>query len=933
MSRIDHGINNLVAHFLVKRPKEDGLNAEEQSRREISKVRQILEDFKEEEVTEPEDIDFVADRLRGKILQTSGHDNATRFSNLYSRFLPTLVVHKKGAILEFLDALSNESRLDANGEGRDPRDGYEADLAKPSQSWDRSAANATSDEQGMLSGRHLERLQLDGPDESEPTSTRFVNGAHNLSQTNTLRAGPYSTSIGSMVPSEAAILRDLPFTLQGLSSTTFPFADNGTLKLPASLPLPVLSLLHTLAEPSLLYRSLSIFIEAKADGLIAQSLRSAIANELRAYLGLIATIEGEIRRSNALLQDNLTSPGGLKNTMKATVTLKRCVVWTREATVGLRLMSVMAEESKSKRGGQLITFIHSFVTSNGDPFISAFAERVLSHLTKPFYNMLRRWIYDGELIDPYHEFFVVETNSSSSMGSGINPRLITASSVWEDKYKQDDEMIPSIITDEFAHKVFLIGKSLNFARHSCGDSAWVEAYAKDSSRELTYGDTASLETSIDIAYKATMARLIHLMDQKFHLFEHLDALKKYLLLGQGDFIALLMESLASNLDRPAGTQYRHTLTAQLEHAIRGSNAQFDARHVLNRLDARLLEHQGEQGWEVFTLEYKVDAPADVVLTAWSNQQYLKAFNFLWRIKRVEFSLSRTWRRCMTGARGVLGSVAVIEKLGDDWKTARCCLAEMIHLINQLQYYLLFEVIETSWNELHAKIRRPNCTLDDLVHAHRKYLEEITGKGLLGGEDASTTHKRHHKDLKPLLHEITKGMMAYRDVVEGLYGFSVAEFSRAQGDALRRDNGTRRSGSSRPSTAMDDTNNDGRSTDSPVPQPLADLMGSSDEQMLASLRKRLSDVSAHVKDRICTLLGELEIQPDHDLKFLGTAMNFNEVYKPKKRHRPQGQAPSVVSRSAVSGKDREKERDRDHDREREKEVARGQAQENGVKDKG
>ena len=205
-----------------------------------------------------------------------------------------------------------------------------------------------------------------------------------------------------------------------------------------------------------------------------------------------------------------------------------------------------------------------------------------------------------------------------------------ATSVWEYKYRLDEEMIPSIITKDFAKKVFLIGKSLNFIRYGCGDSAWVEGYSKAASKELRYGDTATLEASIDEAYKATMARLIHLMADKFKLFEHLKALKKYLLLGQGDFIALLMENLSSNLDRPANTLYRHNLTAQLEHAVRESNAQFDSPDVLRRLDARMLElSYGEIGWDVFTLEYKIDAPVDVVVTPYGSRQYLKVFNFLW----------------------------------------------------------------------------------------------------------------------------------------------------------------------------------------------------------------------------------------------------------------------------------------------------------------
>lgn len=156
---------------------------------------------------------------------------------------------------------------------------------------------------------------------------------------------PPSKAAGDLtiMPTESAILRDLPFTLQGLSSTHLPFTTNSSLTLPSTLPLPIISLLHTLAEPSLLYRSLSEFVQSKDEGLIGQSLRSAIGSELRSYLGLIATLEGEIRRAIASFDTNDPRDG----IGKAGVTLKRCVVWTREATMGLRLMSLMVEEAKS----------------------------------------------------------------------------------------------------------------------------------------------------------------------------------------------------------------------------------------------------------------------------------------------------------------------------------------------------------------------------------------------------------------------------------------------------------------------------------------------------------------------------------------------------------------------------------------------------------
>lgn len=497
--------------------------------------------------------------------------------------------------------------------------------------------------------------------------------------------------------------------------------------------------------------------------------------------------------------------------------------------------------------------------------------------------MLRHWIYDGELSDPYLEFLVSEqqedpTKDDSGRGA--------ATSVWQDKYKLNQRMIPTIITEEFAKKVFLIGKTLNFIRHSCGDAAWVESYSKSTSRELRYGDTATLERSIDEAYKTTMSRLVDLMLNKYKLLDHLRALKKYILLGAGDFIALLMESLSSYLDRPANSQYRHTLIAMLEHGIRNSSAQYDDPEVLRHLDARMLElSMSEKGWDVFTLEYKIDAPVDVIVTPFGSKQYLKVFNFLWRVKRVEFALGSTWRRCMTGARGVLGSVS--DKVGKDWKRAHCVLAEMVHFVSQLQYYILFEVIESSWNELQATLQREDCTLDDLIDAHAKYLRAITRKGLLGSTAVDFTAQ---------LHELLKNMLAYKDAVDGLYSFSVQEFTRRQDFSAKIE--TRTAAGKWGVSDKDAQTED--NLDSPIPDgagrragahsvnsPLLPsglaLGGGNEDDLLPALRDRLAVLANDFKSRVNVLLGDLLTQPDLDMRWLAMVMNFNEAaYHPVKR---------------------------------------------------
>lgn len=854
----------------------------------------------------PADTNSAHDLIRRKLLrENASPEKAARFSNLYSRLLSMPVLNQKWRILYLLYSLSDD-QVPVNGL-RSPLVEVDQQRLMKEKIQQRYHERTDSDQSEKYSHRGSaelrtnfespKRLPAKPPSRDQPQKTIPDDRQTGLGVTT--RTAETNDSVAF---SELELLKDLPFNMQGLSSNSYRFESANTVKLPPNLPIPILSLLNTLAEPCLLYKTLSNFINGQDGGLVNQSLRAAISGELRSYLGLVATLEGEIRRALAAIEKGDDDKKGVR---AAGVTLKRCVIWTKDATMGLRLMALVVEDSQQKRGGQIISLIHGLLSSHGDPFVASFAERLLIHVARPFYDMLRHWIYDGELVDPYHEFFVVESDPSSR--ADIDPRRV-ATSVWEDKYKLKADLVPSIISDDFAQKVFLIGKSLNFIRHNCGDSDWVIQYSQTNSKSLDYADTshANLSASIDAAYQTTMSRLTFLMSSKFHLFTHMQALKKYLLLSQGDFIDLLVESLAPNLDRPAHSQYRHNLTAQLEHAVRHSNAQYDDPEVLRRLDARMIElNKNDTGWDCFTLEYKVSPPCDVVITQWANTQYLKIFNVMLRVKRVEFSLNTTWRKCMTGARGVLSQVE--NKLKVDWKSARCLIAEMVHFVNQLQYYILFEVVESSWETLQKTVNKPDATLDDLIEAHTSYINRIVQKGLL----ASSAEREDGFLVQ--LHNMLKCMLSYREVVESLYSYSVAEFTKRQQFSARIEKRTaagkwgitEKDFSSRASTPVTVTSRADRwsgvsddNVDSPMLLPLS---ASDDASLLAGLRKQMRELTNEYHMRINVFLYDLAHQSDVDLRFLGVVMNFNEAYKPVnyRRHRRrekakdgQTQAPST-----------------------------------------
>ena len=102
------------------------------------------------------------------------------------------------------------------------------------------------------------------------------------------------------------------------------------------------------------------------------------------------------------------------------------------------------------------------------------------------------------------------------------------------------------------------------------------------------------------------------------------SIRKYLLMGQGDFMQCLMDSLAVELSNPAVHIHRHSLQAQLETAVRMSNAQYHDPEFQQRLDIKLLESSpGDKGWEIFMLDYRLSdlPPMATVFTEDLMQDY------------------------------------------------------------------------------------------------------------------------------------------------------------------------------------------------------------------------------------------------------------------------------------------------------------------------
>ena len=257
---------------------------------------------------------------------------------------------------------------------------------------------------------------------------------------------------------------------------------------------------------------------------------------------------------------------------------------------------------------------------------------------------------------------------------------------------------------------------------------------------LGYGETDALELLVSEAAKRIDKHLLDVIYNRYRFKDHCLAIKRYLLLGQGDFVQYLMDIVGPELSEPANTISTFKLAGLLETAIRSSNAQYDDRDILDRLKVKMMPHNpGDRGWDVFSLEYDARVPLDTVFTESVMSRYLRIFNFLWKLRRVEHALIRTWKtmkpNCITSRSFIKLQQTVKVKLLSTLRKCQVLWDEMNHFVSNLQYYIMFEVLEVSWSNFSNEMEAAK-DLDDLLVAHEKYLYSIVEKSLLGERSQS-----------------------------------------------------------------------------------------------------------------------------------------------------------------------------------------------------
>ncbi|KAM4715310.1 gamma-tubulin complex component 2 [Anableps anableps] len=534
-------------------------------------------------------------------------------------------------------------------------------------------------------------------------------------------AGDQAVTIGTLpLPSqEQFVVEDLLFVLVGVDGrdiTAQPVLgrQNRSFIVDATLDMSIKELVNRILPVPSYYSTITRFIEEKSSfeyGQVNHALTAAMRTLMKEYLILVTQLE-HLQRQGLLSLQKLWFY--IQPTMR-----------TMEI-----LASIASSLDKGEcMGGATLSLLHDRTFNyTGD----SQAQELCLYLTKaasvPYFEILEKWIYRGIIKDPYSEFMVEEHElQKEKIQEDYNDKY------WDQRYTIVQHRIPSFL-QKMADKILSTGKYLNVVRECGRDVTCPDA------KEVLYTlkERAYVE-QIEKAYNyASKVLLDFLMDEK-ELVLRLRSIKHYFLMDKGDFFVHFMDLTEEELKKPVDDIVPPRLEALLELALRMSTANTDPfkddlkidlmpHDVITQL-LRVLAIETKQekaiinaeptdvalsGLEAFSFDYIVKWPLSLIINRKALTRYQMLFRHMFYCKHVERLLCNVWISNKDFKLYTLPSAK--------WFAAAFALRQrMLNFVQNIQYYMMFEVMEPTWHVMENNLKTAS-NIDDVLCHHTSFLD-------------------------------------------------------------------------------------------------------------------------------------------------------------------------------------------------------------------
>uniref|UniRef100_A0AAY5KX37 Gamma-tubulin complex component n=1 Tax=Esox lucius TaxID=8010 RepID=A0AAY5KX37_ESOLU len=542
----------------------------------------------------------------------------------------------------------------------------------------------------------------------------FITGA-------TPAGGDPTVAIGTLpLPAqEQALVDDLLFVLIGVDGrdiTAQPVLgrQNRSFIVDPTLDMSVKELVNRILPVASYYSTITRFTEEKWSfeyGQVNHALTAAMRTLMKEYLILVTQLEHLHRQGMLSLQK----------------------LWFYIQPT-MRTMEILASIASSVdkgdcMGGSTLSLLHDRTFNyTGD----SQAQELCLYLTKaasvPYFEILEKWIYRGIIKDPYSEFMVEEHElQKEKIQEDYNDKY------WDQRYTIIQHRIPSFL-QKMAGKILSTGKYLNVVRECGRDVTCPDA------KEVLYTlkERAYVEQIEKSYYYASKVLLDFLMEEK-ELVARLRSIKHYFLMDKGDFFVHFMDLTEEELKKPVDDIVPPRLEALLELALRMSTANTDPFKDDLKIDLmpydvitqllRVLAIDTKQekavinanpplvalsGLEAFSFDYIVKWPLSLIINRKALTIYQMLFRHIFYCKHVERLLCNVWISNKTAKQYALHRAK--------WfATAFALRQRMLNFVQNIQYYMMFEVMEPTWHIMENNLKSAS-NIDDVLCHHTTFLD-------------------------------------------------------------------------------------------------------------------------------------------------------------------------------------------------------------------
>ncbi|CAH1640219.1 unnamed protein product [Spodoptera littoralis] len=498
------------------------------------------------------------------------------------------------------------------------------------------------------------------------------------------------------------------------------------------------------------FRSRKAHMGLKLCGLYSQALSEGFAEVLQSYKQNLMEVEslviGNHNYTLSFVYSYVEKYQGLFNTLN-------------------KIISTI--EHRKLTGCQILSLLHQYIL-NGSEQVREAILRIFSCVNKVFVNQLCTWLLYGELKDPYHEFFILNSQaqdpsdtflSSPSSTNTCDKSLVSTlqDTTLECGYALNTSMIPYFVPLSLAQEILFIGKTIilfgfdpkKMKKNSsfvasrtllplqkCGVESrrftiWEDKEAEfheklQKLKDPEVFEVCNLRGVIREIKECVTKHLWTVAVEEAQLIHELRLMKDFYLLGRGELFLELLRLTAHMLDKPTARTSTRDMNHAFQLAARAvflSNSadiekfSFELPYVKPNVSANASIDDDSttvaDGWSSIILKYDFKWPLHLLFTPEVLARYNDMFRLLLRIKKTQHDLHALWK---TYKQSTSFQMCQLHN-------------KLMFLMDNLQHYMQADVLETNFSRLMDAVHKTN-DFEKLKKAHANFLADVLSQSFL-----------------------------------------------------------------------------------------------------------------------------------------------------------------------------------------------------------